>query len=170
MWARMWMPSSATWPIWPSSRRVKRPKKKVRVRAEDAAEDRILDILIPPPRRGWGGQSASQPQQHARQVFRKKLREGQLGDARSRSTWPRPPAAGSHGAAGMEEMTEQLRGMFGQMGQAKRQTRKLKISRSLKLVQVDEEAAKLVNEDEIKTQAMHMLSKTASCSSTRSTR
>jgi ATP-dependent HslUV protease ATP-binding subunit HslU len=60
------------------------------------------------------------------------------------------------GPPGMEEMTEQLRGMFGQMGQAKRQTRKLKISEAQKLL-VDEEAAKLVNEDDIKTQAMHML-------------
>jgi ATP-dependent HslUV protease ATP-binding subunit HslU len=60
------------------------------------------------------------------------------------------------GPAGMEEMTEQLRGMFGQMGQQKRQTRKLKISEALKLL-VEEEAAKLVNEEEIKTQALHML-------------
>jgi ATP-dependent HslUV protease ATP-binding subunit HslU len=60
------------------------------------------------------------------------------------------------GPAGMEEMTEQLRGMFGQMGQQKRQTRKLKIAEALKLL-VDEEAAKLVNEEEIKTQALHML-------------
>jgi ATP-dependent HslUV protease ATP-binding subunit HslU len=60
------------------------------------------------------------------------------------------------GPAGMEEMTEQLRGMFGQMGQQKRHARKLKISEALKLL-VDEEAAKLVNEEEIKTQALHML-------------
>ena len=60
------------------------------------------------------------------------------------------------GPPGMEEMTEQLRGMFGQMGQQKRQTRKLKIPEALKLL-VDEEAAKLVNEEEIKTQALHML-------------
>jgi ATP-dependent HslUV protease ATP-binding subunit HslU len=60
------------------------------------------------------------------------------------------------GPAGMEEMTEQLRGMFGQMGQAKRQTRKLKIPEAMKLL-VDEEAAKLVNEEDIKTQALYML-------------
>jgi ATP-dependent HslUV protease ATP-binding subunit HslU len=74
------------------------------------------------------------------------------------------------GPAGMEEMTEQLRGMFGQMGRQKRQTRKLRIDEAIKLVQ-DEEAAKLVNEDEIKTQALQATqSRTASCSSTRSTR
>src|SRR3990167_3080413 len=58
------------------------------------------------------------------------------------------------GPAGMEEMTEQLRGLFGQMGSAKRKTRKLKITEALKLL-VEEEAAKLVNEDDIRTQALH---------------
>ena len=60
------------------------------------------------------------------------------------------------GPAGMEEMTEQLRGLFGQMGQGKRQTRKLRIAEALKLL-VDEEAAKLVNEEDIKTTALQML-------------
>jgi ATP-dependent HslUV protease ATP-binding subunit HslU len=131
--------------------------KKVRTRAEDSAEDRVLDILIPPARGDFGVAQGTEPESTARQTFRKKLREGQLADREievdlAQST----PQLEIMGPAGMEEMTEQLRGMFGQMGQQKRQTRKLKISEALKLL-VDEEAAKLVNEEEIKTQALHML-------------
>lgn len=125
---------------------------KVRVRAEDAAEDRILDVLVPPPRLG----DTAEPMQDntARQVFRKKLREGQLDDKEIeidvQATAPQlevmtPP--------GMEEMAEQLRGMFSHMGGAKRKTRKLKIAEARKLL-VDEEAAKLVNEEEVKLKAI----------------
>nr|WP_315487892.1 ATP-dependent protease ATPase subunit HslU [uncultured Rhodoferax sp.] len=133
-------------------------KRKVRARAEDAAEDRILDILIPPARVDFGGGSTDeQPQSTARQSFRKKLREGQLADREIEIDVTQPaPQLEVMGPPGMEEMTEQLRGMFGQMGQAKRQKRKLKISEAQKLL-LDEEAAKLVNEDEIKSQAIHML-------------
>ena len=132
--------------------------EKVRTRAQDAAEERILDILVPRPR---GDSSAfpneETPESAARQTFRKKLREGQLADREIEMD----VAQAAHqleimGPAGMEEMTEQLRGMFGQMNQQKRQTRKLKISEALKLA-ADEEAAKLVNEEEIKTQALFML-------------
>ena len=133
-------------------------KRKVRTRAEDAAEDRILDILIPPARGDFGFVNAEdQPQSSARQSFRKKLREGQLADREIEIEVAQAlPQLEVMGPPGMEEMTEQLRGMFGQMGQSKRQKRKLKISEAYKLL-VDEEAAKLVNEDEIKTQAIHML-------------
>ena len=133
-------------------------KQKVRSRAEDAAEDRILDILIPPPRGESGAVNAEeQPQSTARQTFRKKLREGQLADREIELDVAQPaPHLEVMGPPGMEEMTEQLRGMFGQMGQPKRQTRKLKISEAYKLL-VDEEAAKLVNEEDIKTRALHML-------------
>jgi ATP-dependent HslUV protease ATP-binding subunit HslU len=131
-------------------------KAAVRARAQDAAEERILDILVPPARGEFGVVSSEPaPESTARQTFRKKLREGQLNDreieldlAESRQ------ALEIMGPVGMEEMTEQLRGMFGQMGGNKRQTRKLRIEEALKLVQ-DEEAAKLVNEDDIKTQALH---------------
>ena len=131
--------------------------KKVRTRAEDAAEDRVLDILIPLPRGDGTGAQAPDAESTARQTFRKKLREGQLADREieievSQNT----PQLEIMGPPGMEEMTEQLRGMFGQMGQQKRQTRKLKISEAMKLL-IDEEAGKLVNEEEIKTQALHML-------------
>ena len=126
--------------------------KKVRVRAQDAAEERILDVLIPPARAAAGAEPLADTT--ARQVFRKKLREGLLDDkdieidvAEGR------PALEIMGPHGMEEMTEQLRGMFSQMGQEKRKTRKLKIPEALRLV-ADEEAAKLVNEEEIKTRAV----------------
>ena len=133
-------------------------KRKVRARAEDSAEERILDILIPPARGEFGVVSGDDmPQSTARQTFRKKLREGQLADREIEiDVAQAAPQLEVMGPPGMEEMTEQLRGMFGQMGQAKRQTRKLKIIEAQKLL-VDEEAAKLVNEDDIKTQAVHML-------------
>jgi ATP-dependent HslUV protease ATP-binding subunit HslU len=130
---------------------------KVRSRAEDAAEDRVLDILIPPPRGEFVVDPASESESTARQTFRKKLREGLLADREIEVDVAQASSALEiMGPAGMEEMTEQLRGMFGQMGQNKRQTRKLKIAEALKLL-VDEEAAKLVNEEEIKIQALHML-------------
>jgi ATP-dependent HslUV protease ATP-binding subunit HslU len=128
---------------------------KVRTRAEDAAEDRILDILIPMPRvpaEAVGSGAAADGA--ARQAFRKKLREGQLDDkdieievAETR------PSLEIMGPAGMEEMTEQLRGMFNQFGGPRRKLRKLKIAEAMKLL-VDEEAAKLLNEEEIRAQAI----------------
>jgi len=131
-------------------------KIKVRDRAQDAAEERILDILVPLPRGETVVQrSVELPENTARQSFRKKLREGSLDDREIEMDVAQSnPQMEIMGPAGMEEMTEQLRGMFGQMGQQKRQTRKLRVSEALKLAQ-DEEAAKLVNEDDIKTQALH---------------
>jgi ATP-dependent HslUV protease ATP-binding subunit HslU len=131
--------------------------KKVRSRAQDSAEERVLDILIPMPRGEFGMLQSQEPESSARQTFRKKLREGQLAEHEIEIEL----AQTTHqleimGPAGMEEMTEQLRGMFGQLNQNKRQTRKLKIAEALKLL-LEEEAAKLVNEEEIKTQALHML-------------
>jgi len=132
--------------------------KKMRARAEDAAEDRILDILIPPPRGDVGmSSSGEQIESTARQTFRKKLREGQLADREIEIDLAQAtPQLEIMGPAGMEEMAEQLRGMFGQIGQQKKQARKLKVGEALKLL-IDEEAGKLVNEEEIKTQALHML-------------
>ncbi|WP_416400659.1 ATP-dependent protease ATPase subunit HslU [Alicycliphilus denitrificans] len=122
--------------------------KKVRARAEDAAEERILDVLIPPPR---GGESEGGT---ARQVFRKKLREGQLDDKEIEiEVADARPQLEIMGPQGMEEMAEQLRGMFSHLGQERRKTRKLKIAEALRLL-TDEEAAKLVNEEEVKTRAV----------------
>ena len=118
--------------------------KKVRTRAEDAAEDRILDVLV-------GEASADST---TRQVFRKKLREGQLADKEIEiDVADARPQLEIMGPQGMEEMADQLRGMFSQLGQDKRRTRKLKIAEALKLI-TDEEAGKLVNEEEIKTRAV----------------
>jgi ATP-dependent HslUV protease ATP-binding subunit HslU len=124
--------------------------RKVRTRAEDAAEDRILDVLVPPPRMGEAAGEGT-----ARQAFRKKLREGLLDDKDVEVELAEPRTQLEiMGPAGMEEMTEQLRGMFSQFGGAKRKTRKLKIAEAMKLL-AEEEAAKLVNEDEIRTAAIH---------------
>jgi ATP-dependent HslUV protease ATP-binding subunit HslU len=129
---------------------------QVRLRAQDAAEDRVLDILIPMPRNDFAD-DARATESAARQTFRKKLRQGQLDDREIEIDLEQArPQLDIMGPAGIEEMTEQLRGMFGQIGQAKRKTRKLKIVEALKLL-VDEEAAKLLNEDDIRTQALHMV-------------
>ncbi|MBB6577156.1 ATP-dependent HslUV protease ATP-binding subunit HslU [Comamonas odontotermitis] len=126
--------------------------KKVRVRAEDAAEERILDVLLPPARTG-----EAVPDTGTRQVFRKKLRQGELNDKEIEIDLAEAkPQIEIMGPQGMEEMAEQLRGMFSQMGQEKRKTRKLKIGEALQLI-ADEEAAKLVNEDDVKTRAIDNL-------------
>jgi len=128
--------------------------RKLRSRAEDAAEDRILDVLIPGVRQE-PGQEAPAQDSTARQVFRKKLREGQLDDKTIEIDLAQtPPQLEVMGPAGMEEMTEQLRGLFSQFGQSRRKTRKMTVAEAFKHL-VDEEAAKLVNEDDIKTRALH---------------
>jgi ATP-dependent HslUV protease ATP-binding subunit HslU len=129
-------------------------KRKVLARALDAAEERVLDVLVPPAREDGGAARADAPAGTARQNFRKKLREGQLDDREIEFDIAehRQPLE-IMGPAGMEEMTEQLRGMFGQIAHAKRHTRRMRIADALKLAQ-DEEAAKLVNEDDIKAQAL----------------
>jgi ATP-dependent HslUV protease ATP-binding subunit HslU len=130
--------------------------RQQRARAEDAAEERILDILIPPPRSPSTEPAlAPTPDSTARQTFRKKLREGVLNEREIEiDVLQTRPTMEIMGPSGMEEMTEQLRGMFSQLGQDKRSKRKLKIADALQLL-IDEEAGKLVNEDEIKTRALH---------------
>ena len=123
--------------------------RKMRARAEDAAEDRILDVLIPQARTGEVAADST-----ARQVFRKKLREGQLDDKEIEiDLAEQMPQVQIMGPQGMEEMAEQLRGMFSQMGQEKRKTRKLRIAEAMKLL-TDEEAAKMVNEEDVRTRAV----------------
>jgi ATP-dependent HslUV protease ATP-binding subunit HslU len=129
-----------------------------RAHAEDAAEERMLDILVPPPRGasiGFGDSAAPPPADNtARQVMRKRLREGALNEreveidlAESR------PSLEVLGPQGMEEMAEQLKGLFSQLGGARRKTRKLKIGEAMSKL-IDEEAAKLVDDDEIKAAAL----------------
>ncbi|ARU06953.1 HslU--HslV peptidase ATPase subunit [Comamonas serinivorans] len=128
-------------------------KRKNRMRAEDAAEDRILDVLIPPAR-GIDGQNLPATDGAARQVFRKRLRQGELDDKEIELELADAPAAVEiMSPPGMEEMTEQLKGLFSQMGASKRRVRKLRIGEALRLL-TDEEAAKLVNEDEVRAAAI----------------
>ncbi|WP_058936712.1 ATP-dependent protease ATPase subunit HslU [Roseateles depolymerans] len=129
-----------------------------RTRAEDAAEERILDVLVPPPRStGFtpsDSTTAATGENTARQTMRKRLREGSMDDKEIEIELAEPkPTMEIMGPQGMEEMTEQLKGLFSQMGQARRKTRKVRIGEAMKLL-VEEEAAKLVNEDEIKTTAL----------------
>jgi len=125
-----------------------------RARAEDAAEDRILDILVPPARAEFGLTPAPTPDNTARQVMRKRLREGTLDDKEIDVEVADPkPALEIMGPAGMEDMTEQLKGLFANLGGARRKTRKLRIGDARKLL-IEEEAGKLVNDDEIKARAL----------------
>ena len=118
--------------------------KRQRVRAEDAAEDRVLDILVP-------GSAADNT---ARQVMRKRLREGAMDDKEIEVDLAEArPALEIMGPAGMEDMAEQLKGLFANMGQAPKKLRKLKIAEAIKLL-TDEEAAKLVNDEDVKTAAL----------------
>ncbi len=128
--------------------------KQHRARAEDAAEDRILDALIPPARLE-SVPAEPVPESAARQTFRKKLREGLLDDREIELELAESaPTMEIMGPAGMEGMAEQLQNMFSHLGQNKRKLRKIKVADAMKLL-VDEEAGKLVNEDEIKTQALY---------------
>ena len=127
---------------------------KKRSQAEDAAEDRILDALIPPARDQWGNNVEKQDESSTRQMFRKKLREGQLDDKDIEID----VTAASMGVEimappGMEEMTSQLQNMFSNLNTGKKKKRRMKVGEAYKIVR-DEEAAKLVNEDELKTQAL----------------
>jgi ATP-dependent HslUV protease ATP-binding subunit HslU len=129
-----------------------------RDRAMDAAEDRVLDVLLPPARPiGFGEAPPTEEHgQHSatRQKFRKKLREGELDDKEIEIEVAAPAAQMEILAPpGMEDLTQQIQGMFQNMGGGKRRTRRLKISDALKVL-ADEEAARMVNDEEIKTQAL----------------
>lgn len=126
---------------------------KVRHRAEDAAEERILDTLLPPARSGFGDEPQREDT-NTRQLFRKRLREGQLDDKEIDIEVAENPAGVEIMAPpGMEEMTSQLQNLFSNMGKGKRKSRKLKVKDALKMVR-DEEAARLVNEEELKARAL----------------
>ena len=135
--------------------------QKMRARAEEAAEERVLDALLPPPRQsaGFFGESSQSSQQQedasgTRQKFRKKLREGDLDDKEIEIE-----VAGASVQAeifappGMEELTNQIQGMFQNLGSGKKKQRKMKIKEAYKLL-IDEEAAKLVNDEEVKLTAL----------------
>lgn len=127
--------------------------KKFKHRAEEAAEERILDALLPPARDTFG-ESKTEENSSTRQSFRKKLREGQLDDKEiDIDVAQAQPNVEIMAPPGMEEMTNQLQSMFQNMGGDKRSNRKLKIKEAFKLL-VEEEAAKLVNPEELKEQAI----------------
>ncbi|MFN3712433.1 MAG: ATP-dependent protease ATPase subunit HslU [Alcanivoracaceae bacterium] len=119
--------------------------------AEDAAEERILDALLPPARGGEPADSST------RQLFRKKLREGELDDREIEIDLAEQKVGVEIMAPpGMEEMTNQLQQMFSRMGGGQRKTRKLKVKEAFRLAR-DEEAARRVNEDDVKARAIHLV-------------
>jgi len=130
--------------------------KKVRTKAEDRAEDRILDILLPSARpAGFGAAEAtSEGDNTTRQTFRKRLREGALDDKEIELDVELPQVGMDiMGPPGMEDMTEQIRSMFANIGGGKKTRRKVKVKEALKLL-TDEEAGKLLNDEEVKTKAV----------------
>ncbi|MBX3676241.1 MAG: ATP-dependent protease ATPase subunit HslU [Rhodocyclaceae bacterium] len=129
--------------------------RSVRDRAMDAAEDRVLDVLLPPARgAGLQGEPETGEETVARQKFRKKLREGEL-DEREIEIEVATPSAQMEILAppGMEELTSQIQGMFQNIGTGRRKTRRMRIKEALKAI-ADEEAARLVNDDEVKLAAV----------------
>ncbi|MFO8045980.1 MAG: ATP-dependent protease ATPase subunit HslU [Halomonas sp.] len=126
-------------------------KEEVGHRAEDAAEDRILDALLPPPR---GQEDAPRQESSTRQIFRKKLREGELDDKEiDIELTQQGPNVDIMTPPGMEEMTQQLSSLFSGMGKQKTETRRVAVKDAFALLR-DEEASKLVNQEEIKARAI----------------
>ena len=131
--------------------------KKVREKAVEAAEERVLDILLPPPR-DFGFNASPTPAESgggvARQAFRKRLREGSLDDKEIEiEVAESGPTMEIMAPPGMEEMTEQIKSMFSGMGGGRKKSRKMKIADAMKVL-IDEEADKLVNHDDIKQKAI----------------
>ncbi len=129
--------------------------RQVRTRAEDAAEERVLDALLPPAREvGFGPATHSAEESATRQKFRKKLREGELDEREIEIEVAQiSPQMEILAPPGMEELTQQIQGMFQNLGGARRKARKLKIKEAMRLL-VDEEAARLVNDEDLKTAAV----------------
>ena len=130
---------------------------KYRPRAEDAAEERVLDALLPPPSQPVGFTSNAEPAANnsdTRQKFRKMLREGKLDDKEIEiEIQTMPVGVEIMAPPGMEDMTSQLQGMFQNLSSSQHRTRKLKVKDALKHL-TDEEAAKLIDEEELKAQAL----------------
>jgi len=130
--------------------------KKVEVRAMEATEERVLDALLPPARDA----EPDEKQTSTRQLFRKKLREGDLDDREIEiEVNAQPVGVEIMAPPGMEEMTSQLQGMFSSLSKNKKKRTKLSVKEAQRLL-CDEEAAKLVNEDELKTNALRDVEET----------
>ena len=127
--------------------------RKVRHQAEDLAEDRVLDVLLPPAR-DYSGTTVTEAETSTRQKFRKKLREGELDDKEIEvEVSATNPHMEIFAPPGMEDLTAQIQSMFQNLGQSRKRTRKLKVREAMKLI-TDEEAAKLVNDEDLKAQAL----------------
>ncbi|MDP9108610.1 MAG: ATP-dependent protease ATPase subunit HslU [Pseudomonadota bacterium] len=132
--------------------------RKVRAQAEEAAENRVLDVLVPPARdfgfQAGTSSNATESGGTARQTFRKRLREGTLNDHEIEIELAEAgPQMEIMAPPGMEEMTEQIKSMFSGVGAQRKKARKVKIAEALRLL-IDEEAAKLVNQDDLKIKAI----------------
>ena len=128
---------------------------KVRFRAQEAAEERVLDVLLPPVRNNWGETEKADTDNHTRQIFRKKLREGELDDKEIEIDIAAPQVGVEIMAPpGMEEMTNQLQGLFQNMSSGATRKRKLKVKDALKQL-LEEEAARLLNPEELKEKTIH---------------
>lgn len=127
---------------------------KVRHRAEDAAEERILDVLLPRPHStGFDAEPAQEESSDTRQKFRKMLREGKLDEREIEIEVSAAPIGVEIMAPpGMEEMTSQLQGMFQNLGGGRTKTRKMRVAEAIKIL-TEEEAARMINEEDIKLQA-----------------
>lgn len=130
--------------------------EKVKFRAEEQAEERVLDALLPPARDAWGqNEQPAEDNSNTRQIFRKKLREGKLDDKEIEVDVAAPQMGVEIMAPpGMEEMTNQLQGMFQNLAGNTKKNRKMKIKDAFKAL-TEEEAAKLVNQEELKEQAIY---------------
>lgn len=129
---------------------------RVRARAEEAAEERILTALLPMPRASFAGEPIEplRPDSSTRQVFRQRLREGSLDNTEIEiDVYSMPVGVEIMSPPGMEEMTSQLQSMFQNLGSERKKTRKLKVSEAKKILR-EEEAAKLIDDDEIKARAI----------------
>lgn len=129
--------------------------ENVKCLAEDQAEERILDILLPPARDAWGLSEEPKPDSSTRQSFRKKIREGKLDDKEIEIDIAAPQVSMEIMAPpGMEEMTNQLQSMFQNLGgSGTSKKRKMKLKDALKAA-IEEEAAKLVNQEDLKERAI----------------
>src|SRR5690625_1142785 len=127
-------------------------KRRVQTQSEDAAEDRILDVLIPPAHDSKG--NPIREESNTRQVFRKRLREGKLDDTEIEIEVAQAmPHMEIMAPPGMEEMTEQLRSMFAGMGRERTKARKMKVKEAFKIL-CDEEASKRIDEEELRAAAV----------------
>jgi ATP-dependent HslUV protease ATP-binding subunit HslU len=128
---------------------------KVRHRAQDAAEERVLEALLPRPRSDFSSSPESAEESTTRQVFRKKLRQGDMDDKEIEvETNVAPMGVEIMAPPGMEEMSSQLQSMFQNMAGSRTRRRRVRVKDAMKLL-TDEEAVKLINEDDLKSRALH---------------